>query len=142
LPRPSAHECRFHLDSRNAVRGALFDLGADYLAIGATEGQLSADVLDGQDSGEDSRRQRHARQAGGDRLALQGLRDSWSCPTPCCSGPTPSSTNRPARERPTRRAAGAAPARSTEARPLARKMTADLIEYIDTPNAELAARKV
>jgi len=94
LPRPSAHECRCSLDPGNAVRGALFDLGADYLAIGPPKVSLRPMVLDGQDPAKIPVDNVMPVKLEVNRLALAGLATAGSCPTPCCSGPTPSSTNR------------------------------------------------
>ena len=64
----------------NAVKGALFDLGADYVGIGSTQGQLAADVLDGRDLASIPVENLMPVRLEVNRLALQGLRDRWLLP--------------------------------------------------------------
>lgn len=131
----------------HADKGSLFDLGADYPGIGYAQGQIAADVLDGKDPATIPVENLMPVKLQVNRLALDGIQARWTIPQAIldradlvidqsgrhekggggsnqASGPT--ATTAPA--------AGAAPT------PLARRMTADLIEYADTPNAELARK--
>ena len=58
----------------NAEKGALFDLGADYLGIGRAQGELAADVLDGRDPATVPVENLMPVQLHVNRLALNGLR--------------------------------------------------------------------
>jgi len=116
----------------NAQKGALFDLGADYLAIGRVQGELAADVLDGRDPATIPVENLMPVQLHLNRLALDGLQDkaSWKIPAEVSARADVvfDASGRHAKE--------------TSAKPLARKKTVDLIEYVDTLNAELAREGV
>ena len=60
--------------------GSLFDLGADYEAIGHVEGDLAADVLDGRDPAKIPVENVMPITLHVDRLVLTGLRDHWELP--------------------------------------------------------------
>jgi ABC-type uncharacterized transport system substrate-binding protein len=106
-------------------KGALFDLGADYLAIGRVQGELVADVLEGRDPATVPVDNLMPVQLQVNRLALDGLRDRWQIPS---SVWTRADVVFDASGRRTKQRAPA----------VSRKKTVDLIEYVDTPNAELA----
>jgi ABC-type uncharacterized transport system substrate-binding protein len=120
----------------HADKGALFDLGADYYAIGVTQGQLAADVLDGRAPASIPVENFMPIELHVNLLALEGLRDHWEVPETV-------------RERAHvlidaygRHTRGVQPEDDSSAAlepdlALPRKMTVDLIEYADTPNADL-----
>lgn len=60
--------------------GSLFDLGADYRAIGHVEGDVAADVLDGRDPARIPVDNVMPITLHVDRTALKGLRDHWVMP--------------------------------------------------------------
>ena len=60
--------------------GSLFDLGADYEAIGHVEGELAADVLDGRDPAKIPVENVMPIALHVDRTVLKGLRDRWALP--------------------------------------------------------------
>ena len=60
--------------------GTLFDLGADYEAIGYASGMIAADVLGGRDPATIPVEDRMASKLQVNRLALKGLRDAWELP--------------------------------------------------------------
>lgn len=60
--------------------GALFELGADYLAIGHVAGNLAADVLDGRDPATVPVDNVMPVTLTVNKLALKGLRDAWTLP--------------------------------------------------------------
>ena len=60
--------------------GSLFDLGADYEAIGHVEGDLAADVLDGRDTARIPVENVMPITLHVDRTVLKGLRDHWALP--------------------------------------------------------------
>jgi ABC-type uncharacterized transport system substrate-binding protein len=114
----------------NAEKGALFDLGADYLGIGRVQGELAADVLEGRDPATVPVENLMPVQLHVNRLALDGLRDNrWQIPAAI-------STRADVLFDASGRHAKAVPAVSI------RKKTVDLIEYVDSPNAELAREGV
>jgi len=117
-----------------AEKGALFDLGADYAGIGRAEGDLAADVLDGRDPATIPVENLMPVQLHVNRLALDGLQDAWQISDQVAKradvlfdGSGKHVKNAPA---------------GSASKPLARKMTVDLIEYVDTLNAELAREGV
>jgi ABC-type uncharacterized transport system substrate-binding protein len=61
----------------DAVTGSLFDLGADYVAIGHVAGALVADVLDGRDPAQIPVENVMPITLHVNRLVLKGLRDPW-----------------------------------------------------------------
>ncbi|HWG22276.1 MAG TPA: ABC transporter substrate-binding protein [Terracidiphilus sp.] len=65
---------------RTTTTGALFDLGADYLAIGHVAGDVAADVLDGRDPAQIPVENRMPVILQVNRLVLAGLRDQWELP--------------------------------------------------------------
>ena len=114
----------------NAEKGALFDLGADYLGIGRVQGELAADVLEGRDPATVPVENLMPVQLHVNRLALDGLRDSrWQIPAAI-------STRADVLFDASGRHAKATAAVSIK------KKTVDLIEYVDSPNAELAREGV
>jgi ABC-type uncharacterized transport system substrate-binding protein len=119
-----------------AQRGALFDVGADYYGIGVVEGQLAADVLDGQDPASIPVENVVPVELHINLQALDGLRDQWAVPDNVLQ------RAQVVIDRDGRRStdAGTRPdaAVPEPAAPLQRKMTVDLIQYVDTPNADLA----
>ena len=64
----------------NARKGALFDLGADYIAIGRLTGELAADVLDGRAPASIPVENVMPLRLEVNLLALAGLRDPWQVP--------------------------------------------------------------
>jgi len=60
--------------------GTLFDLGADYEAIGYASGMIAADVLDGRDPAKIPVEDMMPSKLQVNRLALNGLRDHWDLP--------------------------------------------------------------
>ncbi len=122
----------------NTAKGSLFDLGADYFAIGYSQGQLAADVLDGTDPATVPVDNWMPVTLEVNRLALDGLRDPWALPASVIerahvvideSGRHVNEAAAAART-----AGDGGPAN----RPLPRKMTVDLIEYMDSPPGERA----
>jgi len=61
----------------SGVSGALFELGADYLAIGRVAGNLAADVLDGRDPGGIPVDNVVPVTLKLNKQALKGLRENW-----------------------------------------------------------------
>ncbi len=110
----------------NAEKGALFDLGAHYLGIGRVQGELAADVLEGRDPATVPVENLMPVQLHVNRLALDGLRDRWQIPAAVATRADVlvDASGRHAKHAP--------PAVSMK------KKTVDLIEYVDSPNAELA----
>jgi ABC-type uncharacterized transport system substrate-binding protein len=64
----------------DATSGSLFDLGANYVAIGHVAGELAADVLDGRDPAKIPVDNVEPVILHVDRTALDGLRDRWQLP--------------------------------------------------------------
>jgi ABC-type uncharacterized transport system substrate-binding protein len=64
----------------NSTSAALFDLGADYEAIGHQGGELAADVLDGRSPAGIPVENQMPVRLQVNRLALIGLRDPWKLP--------------------------------------------------------------
>ena len=113
----------------NAEKGSLFDLGADYLGIGRVQGELAADVLEGRDPATVPVENLMPVQLHVNRLALDGLRDRWQIPAAI-------STRADVLFDASGRHVKAPPAVAIS------KKTVDLIEYVDSPNAELAREGV
>jgi len=65
---------------RDTTTGALFDLGADYEAIGHSAGEVAADVLDGRDPARISVENAMPVTLTVNRLVPAGLRDRWELP--------------------------------------------------------------
>ena len=65
---------------RRTVTGTLFELGANYTAIGNVEGDLAADVLDGRDPAAVPVENMMPVTLQVDRTALKNLRDQWDLP--------------------------------------------------------------
>jgi ABC-type uncharacterized transport system substrate-binding protein len=63
-----------------AVTGSLFDLGADYAAIGHQSGEVVADVLDGRSPASIPVENVSLIKLQVNRLALKSLRDQWELP--------------------------------------------------------------
>ena len=124
-----------------AEKGALFDLGADYRSIGRVQGELAADVLDGRDPGDGSRREHGARATA--RESSCGQRARRSMDDSRRGLETGSGRVRQRWQARERSAVGNVERRHPKRRerasmkPLARRMTVDLIEYVDSPNAEI-----
>jgi ABC-type uncharacterized transport system substrate-binding protein len=121
-----------------AEKGALFDLGANYVGIGGVVGELAADVLDGRDPATIPVENLVPVRLMVNRLALAGLRDKWEIPDEVSKRADVvfDATGRHEKS-PTQAAAG-----GSASTPLPRKKTIDLIEYVDSPNAELALKGV
>jgi ABC-type uncharacterized transport system substrate-binding protein len=64
----------------DAVSGSLFDLGANYVAIGHQSGELAADILDGRSPASIPVDNLMPVTLQVNRLALKGLRDPWELP--------------------------------------------------------------
>jgi putative ABC transport system substrate-binding protein len=65
---------------RSSTSGALFELGADYGAIGHVAGELAADVLDGRDPAQIPVDNLLPATLMVNRLALKNLREKWDLP--------------------------------------------------------------
>jgi ABC-type uncharacterized transport system substrate-binding protein len=119
------------------AKGALFDVGADYYGIGYVQGELAADVLDGRDPATVPVENMMPVELHVNLTALEGLRDAWKVPDAVLEQAAvviDADGTRPGNAKAVDAGpVGAAPA----AQPVARK-TIDLIEYADTPNAELS----
>lgn len=76
----AAHIPVFTSIPRASITGALFELGADYPAIGHAAGELAADVLDGHDPATIPVENIMPISLQVDRTALSGLRDAWAMP--------------------------------------------------------------
>ena len=72
-----AHIPVFSSVPAGGVSGALFELGADYLAIGRVEGNLAADVLDGKDPQRIPVENVLPVTLKVNKSALKGLRENW-----------------------------------------------------------------
>jgi ABC-type uncharacterized transport system substrate-binding protein len=120
----------------HADRGALFDMGADYRAIGFTEGLLAADVLDGQDPATIPVENLMPVELHINLLALEGLGPQWQVPDDVREEAQVliSTDGRREKERPAQMSV----ALRKQGGPLTRKMTVDLIEYADTPNTDVS----
>ena len=64
----------------DAITGSLFDLGADYPAIGHQSGEIVANVLDGRNPATIPVDNNSPVKLQVNRLALKGLRDQWQLP--------------------------------------------------------------
>ena len=64
----------------SGVSGALFELGADYQAIGRVGGNLAADVLDGRDPASVPVENVEPIRLKVNKLAIKGLREKWTVP--------------------------------------------------------------
>jgi len=117
-----------------AEKGALFDLGANYLAIGRVQGDLVADVLEGRDPATIPVENLMPVQLQVNRLALDGLKDEWRIPAAVAERANVvfDASGRHANTQPP----------AVAAKPLSGKKMVDLIEYVDSPNAELARQGV
>jgi putative tryptophan/tyrosine transport system substrate-binding protein len=73
----AAHIPVFSSVPASGVSGALFELGADYLAIGRVEGNLAADVLDGRDPRSIPVENVVPVALKINKKALKGLREKW-----------------------------------------------------------------
>jgi ABC-type uncharacterized transport system substrate-binding protein len=125
----------------HAEKGALFDVGADYYAIGVVQGELAADVLDGVDPATIPVENVVPVELHVNVLALDGLRDSWSLPATVRDA---ADVLIDAEGRHVREAVAAetsVPANAPRSQ-LARTMNIELIEYADTPNADISRRGV
>lgn len=76
----AAHVPVFTSVPRSGESGALFELGADYDAIGRQAGNLAADVLDGRDTATIPVENVMPIMLKVNELALKGLRERWSVP--------------------------------------------------------------
>ncbi|MGE0451128.1 MAG: ABC transporter substrate-binding protein, partial [Vicinamibacterales bacterium] len=123
----------------HAEKGALFDLGADYPGIGKAEGQLAADILDGTDPATIPVENLMPVELHVNRLALDGVQGRWNIPAAALDRAV--LVIDAAGRHDKRQAAASTASNDTPAlKPLSRRMTVDLIEYADTPNAELARK--
>jgi ABC-type uncharacterized transport system substrate-binding protein len=123
----------------NVKKGTLFDLGADYPGLGHTEGMLAADVLDGRAPSQIPVENVMPVRLEVSRVALKGLRDHWEMPDSVVqrANMMMDDSGLHTKDQPIA-SAGDAGKGAANSGPLARKMSVDLIEYMDTPNAELA----
>ena len=64
----------------DSISGSLFDLGANYVAIGHQSGEIAADILDGRSPATISVENLMPVTLQVNRLALKGLRDPWELP--------------------------------------------------------------
>jgi len=121
-----------------AARGSLFDLGADYVSIGRSQGELAADVLDGRDPASIPVENVVPLQLHVNRRALDGVRAAWRVPDEVAKRADVlfDAAGRHVK------AQGRAAERGAPPEHLSRKMAIDLVEYIDTPNAEIAVEGV
>jgi ABC-type uncharacterized transport system substrate-binding protein len=118
-------------------KGALFDVGADYYAIGYAEGELAADVLGGRDPATVPVENLMPVELHVNLAALEGLRDQWTVPDIVLAQAAVVIDAHGNRTSKAMASAAGAAVPATAAQPVARK-TIDLIEYVDTPNAELS----
>jgi ABC-type uncharacterized transport system substrate-binding protein len=124
-----------------ARKGAIFDLGADYHEIGVATGNFAADVLDGRRTAEVPVDNLLVETVVINRLAFEGLKDQWQLPEAVLQR---ASVVIDASGTHTRAAPSNAPSASPiakpagEIKPPARRFRVDLIEYLDTPNVEIA----
>lgn len=116
----------------SATKGGLFDLGANYTVIGRTLGNMAADVLEGTDPATIPVENRAPRFLVLNRKALSGLGAGWSLPDDLLESAD---------------MVVEADGTVTERKPLAplpqqssspRKLRVDFVEYVETPNVELA----
>jgi ABC-type uncharacterized transport system substrate-binding protein len=107
-------------------KGGLFDVGPDYTAIGRAVGELAADVLDGRSPADIPVENFAPEMVAINHLALDGLRDRWQVPPEAIRRATLIID-----------AKGRHVKSAQAAKPLGRRMSVDLIEYIDTPNVEI-----
>jgi ABC-type uncharacterized transport system substrate-binding protein len=120
-------------------KGSLFDLGADYYALGGTEGNLAADVLDGRAPSQIPVDNVVPVRLEVNRSALKGLRDPWELTDAVVQRARAVRDDSGVHDKGQPAASAGDPGREpAKTGPLSRKMMVDLIEYIDTPNAELA----
>jgi ABC-type uncharacterized transport system substrate-binding protein len=128
-----------------AEKGALFDLGADYLSIGRVQGTLAADVLEGRDPATVPVENMVPVQLHVNRLAVDGLAARWTIPDAVVKRANvvfDSSGRHVNSQPPTTSSVDGSGGSAVATKPLARKMTVDLIEYVDSPNAEIAVEGV
>jgi ABC-type uncharacterized transport system substrate-binding protein len=130
-----------------AKKGALFDLGADYYEIGRATGNLAADVLDGKRPQDVPVDNFIVETLVLNRLALEGLKDEWHLPEAVLQRAAVVIDATGTHARATSSATGgttpASAAKPTVAiKPPTRRFRVELIEYIDTPNVELARQGV
>jgi ABC-type uncharacterized transport system substrate-binding protein len=127
----------------NVKKGTLFDLGADYPGLGHTVGMLAADVLDGRSPSQVPVENVMPVRLEVSRVALKGLRDHWELPEAVVqrANLVMDESGIHTKDQPMA-SAGDAGKGAAKTGPLARKMAVDLIEYMDTPNAELARQGV
>ncbi len=148
-----------------AKKGALFDLGANYFEIGKATGNLAADVLDGRRPAEVPVENLLPESLVVNRLALEGLKDRWQLPDAVVqrasvvidAAGTHSRLAASAvlarnlgltfpvevlAEAEKEKAVANAPKPGAELKPPGRKCRVDLIEYLDTPNVEMAREGV
>lgn len=120
----------------NADKGALFDVGADYYAIGFQEGQLAADVLEGLDPATVPVDNIMPVELHVNLTALEGLRDPWQVPEDVQQEAKVliDASGRQVRTE----VAGAPPPATAEPVPAPHKPTVDMIQYVDTPNADVS----
>ena len=117
----------FSVIPSTADKGALFDLGANYIEIGRATGNLAADILDDRSPADVPVENLVPEMLVVNRLALEGLRDRWQIPDAVAAGAhvTIDATGRHTKEV------------AAVFTPLSRTMRVDLIEYLDTPNVEI-----
>jgi ABC-type uncharacterized transport system substrate-binding protein len=134
-----------------AKKGALFDLGANYYEIGKATGNLAADVLDGRSPAEIPVENLLVESLVVNRLALEGLKDRWQLPESVVQRASividaSGTHSRLAATEPLRIPAGrnfqTGPKPGAAIKPPARKVRVDFIEYLDTPNVEVARQGV
>lgn len=120
-------------------KGALFDLGADYLALGHIEGLIAADVLDGRSPAQIPVDNVTPILLNVNLVALKGLRDRWQMPDSVLQRASAvlDDSGLHIKNQPATPASGSGKGSAKVELPTGKK-TVDLIEYIDTPNAELA----
>ncbi len=76
----------FSIIPPTAVRGSLFDLGANFYMIGRQTGELAAQILNGADPAKIPVREFVPEKLVVNRLALRGLKDPWTLPEDVIQG--------------------------------------------------------
>jgi ABC-type uncharacterized transport system substrate-binding protein len=129
-----------------AKKGALFDLGADYYEIGKATGNLAADFLEGRRLADVPVDDLLVETLIVNRLALEGLKDPWQLPEAVMQRASIviDATGTHSRS-PATASLSAQPGASSKIAPIkppSRRFRVELIEYLDTPNVEVAREGV
>jgi len=124
----------FSNSGRHVLHGSLFDVGADYVEVGRAAADLAAAILEGADPALIPVRNFMPETLMLNLQVLQGLRDPWSFP--------PSARAAAALEIDEQGVAHAAQERSRAAAPLPRKLRVTMVNYVESPLADEAARGI